>query len=673
MGFFREDLTPLLVSSLPRPYRRSMNDLLWNRVSSYSVPVERSGIYQESVTTDQIALFIAVRSLEIMPRMAEPNVIAESPIQQNRSHIDHASANPRQFVETWSWMTELLVFAFVALLLRLFVVWKTPLITKDGLIYVGIARTIDHGMWLQLVGDWFLFNPYPAMIAWLARRGVEFELAGQLINSVFGGLAIVPIYLWCRTAFDRRIAQLTALTYAFHPVVLRISGHVLREGLYWNLMCWGVYLFWLAARRGGLWRFALAGLFATAATLTRMEGAFVFLLGGMWTLAMFRNQQKSESAVSGNPSHPRRWLSLETLWPASQWSVSLGMFPLTIILLNVCLIPAGQGWQGGGRWLHFVVQLVAGRDLEVATKPPPVRMTHLLELERARQASNEQSVENVHDLAKSLPVWNSLGEPDLVQMRMQRFLILANDQQRFIFFGRFCNECIEGLLFPTVICCFWGLYFGRKTSWTPIRDWPLAIYSSLLICLLFYHLSREFILEPRYLFCLMPLVFPWSCIGAACMHQQLGEWFQRRPEWNRFRPSAAALVLLLMVCACGKLWLGLDDRSKVIQREIGTRLHQMLPYRLKIAGPESLRRVGHYADADYFIIPKGDPQQVENWLSQLPLDFVVLADKETRSISAKQLKTAENCLRYRELFTEENRRNKIQVFSVRPTIRQVGS
>lgn len=617
--------------------------------------------------------------MSTMPRMAGT---------AGQPTLDGRSARPESVVRkltkalsqlSWGCGTELLVFLMAALLLRLYVVWQNPLITKDGLIYLGIARTIDHGMWLDLVGDWFLFNPYPAAIAWLARQGVEFELAGQLINAVSSTLAIIPIYLWCGSAFDRRIAQLAVLTYAFHPIMVRISGQVLREGLYWNLMCWAIYLYWGAARQHSWWRFLFAGLLTTAAALTRMEGAIVFMLGGLWTFSFTWKQssvQKTLDASFRSATTTQACDSPLKNWTLSacRWLGSLAMFPVTLILLNVLLVPAGHGWQGTGRWLHFAVQMVAGVETRTVQRPPPVRMQQLVELERQRQESSEQPVDNLRDLAKSLPVWNSLGEPDIAQLRMQRFLILAQDQQRFIFFGRFLNECIDGLLFPCVICCLWGLYYGRKTIWQPARDWPLAIHACLLTGLLLFHLSKEFILEPRYMFCLIPFVFPWSGVGAREMYRQLGEWFDRRPTWSAsWRPSAGALIVGLMLWACGKLWIGVDEHSKLAQREIGVRLHQLCPYRMKIAGPESLKRIGHYADADYFIIPKGDPKSVANWLSQLPLDFVVLTSEETQSISPQQLTAEESFGRYRQLFETEMKRHVVRVFCVRPPIHQVGS
>lgn len=613
-----------------------------------------------------------------MPRMASQTVSSplaseslaeDAPVRLETRGVSYRPA------WSWNWKTELLVFVFVALMLRLFVVWKTPLITKDGLIYIGIARTIEHGLWLQLVGDWFLFNPYPALIAWFSRQGFDFELAGQLINAIASALTVIPIYLWCKSAFDRQIAQLTALTFAFHPVVLRFSGQVLREGLYWNLMCWGIYIYWQAAAKGGWWRYLLAGLFATGATLTRMEGAFVFLLGGLWIAAWtaYRNQAipgvvpREIDTGSSTRNTSAVWLSyFHLMWrPGLLWLTSLAMFPATLVLLNVVFIPAGEGWQGGGRWMHFAIQMLVGKDLQVAEKPVPLRMAKLAELEQRRLEQTQPPAASLRDLAKSLPVWNSLGEPDVAQLRMQRFLILAEDQQRYIFVGRFCNECIEGLSFPTVICCLWGLYYKRRTGWTPHRDWPLAVYTLSLIALLFFHLSREFILEQRYLFCLMPLVFPWSCVGARDIYQRMCGWFEAHPAWSTCRPSGAALVVLLMLFGCGKLWIGLDDRSKAIQREIGTHLRQVVPYRMKIAGPESLKRIGHYADADFFIIPKGNPADVEEWLNQIPLDFVVLSDDETQTISSERLKLEVHANRYRHLYSSNNRRNAIQVFSVR--------
>ena len=585
-----------------------------------------------------------------------------------------AAPHPLQFnLRAWaaSWIVELTLVLCLSAALRAYVLWNTPIIAKDGMLYVGIARMINHGLWLDLVGDWFLFNPYPALIAWLQRWGLSFDFSGQLISATASTLAVWPLYLWCRRAFDQQVALLAALTYALHPVMLRFSGQVLREGLYWGLMLWSVYAFWQAAQQRTWWRYVVAGLITTAATLTRMEGAVIFLLGGLWTIAY--RTPSGPLASTSNAAHPADANSLSTnpistWWPdwssAARVILAGAMFPLTIVLLNVLLIPAGQGWHGCGRWVHFATRVTRGADAAQTKTHVAHRMRDVVSSERARQSQLQPRIADVRDLAKSLPAWNPLGEPDLAQLRLQRFLILADDQRLFLFAGRFLNECWDGLLFPCVLCCCYGLTIGRRTNWSGRRDGPLAVLAVVLSGLLIYHLSTEYILEPRYMFCLIPFVFPWSGIGAREMYQRLDAWYAARPAWAAWRPNAVALCGVLMVLAVGKLWMGLEDRSKIVQRDLGARLRHTTTGRLKIAGPESLRRVGHYAEADYFIIPRGDAAAARRWLSEQRLDFVLLPRDELTTLTNGEPLFPADEARYRPWDTDHVDLSKIQVYWV---------
>lgn len=593
-----------------------------------------------------------------MPRTAHTDITRDS--------------KPHSWCGVAPWVVDLIGILLITVAMRAYVMWQTPIIAKDGMLYVGIARIINHGLWLDLVGDWFLFNPYPALIAWLQRCGFSFDFSGQLISGVASSLGVVPLYLWCRRAFDVRVAHLAALTYALHPVMLRFSGQVLREGLYWCLMLWAVYAFWLAAHSRQTWRYAVAGLLATAATLTRMEGAVLFILGAMWSITMrstpsHRDPIENSYSATGTPSLGR--------WRQSfvQTAVACAMFPLTMFVLNLLFIPQGHGWHGCGRWVHFATRITRGTEAApVATTKIPERMQEIVSTERSRAAQQGRKINDVRDLAKSLPVWNPLGEPDLEQLRLQRFLILADDQRLFLFAGRFLNECWDGLLFPCVICCIYGIVAGWRTRWVTHRDGPLAIMALILSGMLIYHLSTEFILEPRYMFCLMPFVFPWSGMGAREMYISLSGWFARRPAWVNWQPSAGALCAMLMVLAVAKLWMGIEDRSKVVQRQLGARLRHTATGRLKIAGPESLRRVAHYAEADYFIIPRGDNAAARRWLDEQHVDFVVVTAEEQPLVN-RQPQSPTDAARYRPWQSDHVQLGPIQVYWVNPAIRMLGS
>lgn len=581
-----------------------------------------------------------------------------------QSHVD---GNQRQRSYQGHWLLELTLILLVTLTVRAYVTCRTPVIARDGMLYVGIARMINHGMWLDLVGDWFLFNPYPALIALLNRWGLDFDFAGQVISAVASSLAVVPLYLWCRNAFDNRVAQLAALTYAFHPVLLRFSGQVLREGLYWCLMLWAVYAFWMAARHRSWWGYLAAGLLTTGATLTRMEGAVVFLLGALWAFSI-----RPETAAP-NPDQTR-WYHWRLAVPSSlRVGLSFAMFPVAIIALNLIFVPSGHGWHGCGRWTHFATRILTGREVAPPAQKVPDRMVYIVADERARAAQQRPPIDDVRKLAKSLPAWNPLGEPDPDVLRLQRFLILADDQRQFLIIGRFLNELWDGLLVVCVFCCGWGVYYGRQSIWSPGRDWPLAIVAAILCGLLIYHVSTEFILEPRYMFCLIPFVFPWSAIGARTLYQQWNAWCAEHPRWWARQLSAPAWCLILVICAVTKMSLGIEDRSKLVQKELGTRLRHMATKRLKIAGPESLKRVAHYAEADYFIIPRGDAEAARRWLDQQPLDLVILSPQDLPAETPAGALLPEKSLRYRHWTADEAQAGTIQIYSVQHKLKQVGS
>ena len=99
----------------------------------------------------------------------------------------------------------------------------------------------------------------------------------------------------------------------------------------------------------------------------------------------------------------------------------------------------------------------------------------------------------------------------------------------------------------------------------------------------------------------------------------------------------------------------------------------MATKRLKIAGPESLKRVAHYAEADYFIIPRGDAEEARRWLSPQPLDLVILSPKDLPAETPEGNLLPEKSLRYRHWTAEEAQAGTIQIYSVQHKSKQVGS
>lgn len=231
----------------------------------------------------------------------------------------------------WTDLQFILLVLGVTLLFRIAALLRVGIIGTDGLLYCQIATEILEGRWLES-NRTLLFNPYPALIALLhSSTGISLEWAGQLLNALPGGLAVVPLYLWCSDAFGRRVAVSAAWIFALHPMLIRYTAPVMRDGFYWFCMLQAIQLYWSALRRGGVGRYLLCGILTTAAALTRTEGTALFGLFILWGLLV-----------------PR--LRPVVRWERPRRAIGVGIaglvLPLVLIALNVIVLPPGEPFSG---------------------------------------------------------------------------------------------------------------------------------------------------------------------------------------------------------------------------------------------------------------------------------------------------------------------------------------
>ena len=64
----------------------------------------------------------------------------------------------------------------------------------------------------------------------------DLEFAGRLVSLVFGTLTAVLVLLLGRRVFDEETGLVAAAFAAMHPYMLRYSGDVLAEALYYFLV-----------------------------------------------------------------------------------------------------------------------------------------------------------------------------------------------------------------------------------------------------------------------------------------------------------------------------------------------------------------------------------------------------------------------------------------------------
>lgn len=494
-------------------------------------------------------------------------------------------------------------WGLLAICFRLALALCSPIISRDGVYYTDLALMINTEQWLSQVGDWFLFNPYPPLIALFARSGFGYDFSGQLVNVLCSGLAVVPMAFWMASAFGTRQAHLASALYALHPILAITGSDVAREGVYWLALFLAVYFSWAATQSSSLWRYALAGCFCTIAMLTRIEGAGLFLLLASWSFS--RREAWS-------------WVSKPLLGTAIAW----GMLPLIWVACNLILIPEGGGWRGAGR----LTQYFSGSHSPALQNSAPRTSTLQIETKIPR---------SVHELADSLPIWSPQGVPDLEQQRIRRFLILADDHRPAVFAARLFAQFWNAYQLPLLVVVGFAIYY-RREWWSGARDLPLGIYGLVITAAVTWQLIREHILEARYLFVLMPMIYPLVGIGCVKITSILWTRLQARSPRLPYR-LATATTLGLLVYAGGVAFHGISS-DKLPQKVLGERLKESMGPRLVIAGPESEKRLAHYADAVYVILPVDQSEVNDDWFRKHQVQILVtkVRSKGTRSLAASE-------------------------------------
>lgn len=177
----------------------------------------------------------------------------------------------------------LLLFA-VTLLPRFVMAWLIPTICPDGTTYVAVAK------WIEEQGTYYRrdlgVNLYPLILAALHKAGLGWPLAAKLWGVVCASLVVLPLYGWVRRMFDDRIALYAGLLYAFHPKLIEWSPEMVREQTFWLLAALVWYAAWRAAHEGRTVWFAAIAALLPAASLTRFEGLFLYVIPPAWSLAV---------------------------------------------------------------------------------------------------------------------------------------------------------------------------------------------------------------------------------------------------------------------------------------------------------------------------------------------------------------------------------------------------
>jgi 4-amino-4-deoxy-L-arabinose transferase-like glycosyltransferase len=156
------------------------------------------------------------------------------------------------------------------------------MISNDGAFqYIPVAKLFYQGDYFQA-----LLQPqlplYPFLIAIFSHITGDFELAGQLISIFFSLLAVLPLYLIGKFLFGPRAGFWTTVLYLIHPLMLRSSVDVLKEGLVIFFFFSSVYCsLWFLQNGKRVWLFWTVA-FAIVGALFRMIILEILVVLGLW-------------------------------------------------------------------------------------------------------------------------------------------------------------------------------------------------------------------------------------------------------------------------------------------------------------------------------------------------------------------------------------------------------
>lgn len=172
---------------------------------------------------------------------------------------------------------------------------NTPMITNDGVVYIGQAKAIFYGQWEVIAGchGFRLLSLYPFLIAGLFSVAQDWVFAGKAVNFVFSLASIVFLYLLLRQFFDYKISALTSLIIAVSPFFVSRSVEILRDPIYWFFSLVGLYLFTVCIKENNRLFLFLSSIFFLLAFWQRIEASLFFVMSFFYLLCKDRDIRKS--------------------------------------------------------------------------------------------------------------------------------------------------------------------------------------------------------------------------------------------------------------------------------------------------------------------------------------------------------------------------------------------
>ena len=128
---------------------------------------------------------------------------------------------------------------------RVLLAMRLSSICPDGVLYIGLAKALNEGR-LHQAFEIMNLNIYPAVLMFLNRLGLSWEMGGMIWGLLISCLVVLPLFGWVRRQFDDTVALTACLLYAVQPVFIQWSPELIRDPTFWLLFALSLYLLWRA-------------------------------------------------------------------------------------------------------------------------------------------------------------------------------------------------------------------------------------------------------------------------------------------------------------------------------------------------------------------------------------------------------------------------------------------
>ncbi|MBI5559863.1 MAG: glycosyltransferase family 39 protein [Deltaproteobacteria bacterium] len=178
---------------------------------------------------------------------------------------------------------KLILITLLGFLARLYVVVSAVTVAEDSLEYLELAGRFAQG---NILGGLSVHRPpfYPFLAAAASYIFGDTETGGRVISLIFGTLTIPLVFYLGKLVYDERAGVVAAFFASVHTYMIRYSGDVLTEAMYYFFLALVAIGALKALReRSERWMFA-AGLFSLFAYLTKPAGLGFLAVISIWVL-----------------------------------------------------------------------------------------------------------------------------------------------------------------------------------------------------------------------------------------------------------------------------------------------------------------------------------------------------------------------------------------------------